>query len=53
MEHDTALENLRSYVDGLQQSGADRNTVELGQKLLDVLDWFEARLDFLDDRESV
>jgi hypothetical protein len=38
MEHNPSLELLRHFVDTLQQAGADRNTVELAQHVLAVLD---------------
>jgi hypothetical protein len=52
MENNPCLVDLNTYVESLQQSGADRNLVEMGQKILDVLEWMESRLDALDNREG-
>ena len=52
MEHNPVLEELRTFTNALQVAGADRNTVELAQHVLAVLDWVEERLDMLDDREG-
>lgn len=52
MEHNPALVMLQHFVETLQKSGADRNTVELGQHVVAVFEWMEERLDVLDDREG-
>lgn len=52
MENNPALEDLREFATNLEKDRADRKTTELAQRVLAVFDWFETRLDVLDEREG-
>lgn len=47
MEYNRSLEELCTFIDNMQIAGADRNTVELAQRVLAVIDSTEVRLDVI------
>ena len=52
MDHDPSLVELQAWVEDQALRGADRGLVDLGRQVVKVLEWMEARLDVLDNRDG-